>query len=170
MARWSPEEPHYTTAKKVFRAVGDLTVEGWTSVLTTLEASAVAVRQWGQLPEEFRARWSRADVVAENLSRLWRASLRWIQVPGDITLELTQGEIRMPAVFGEAIGLCPEAPLKTLDLLHLAAATYANRVLEANLQRFITLDQDFLRLKGELAGLTGMTFETPMDLVRALNL
>jgi hypothetical protein len=117
-----------------------------------------------------RAGWSGEDFVAGNLRRLRGAGLRWIQIPGDVKLVFEDSEIEMPVMVAEALALSPQAALKTLDLLHLAAVVYARRVLNIPLQRVVTLDKDFLRKKRELSNITGTTFETPSEVVVALGI
>lgn len=139
-------------------------------MLLLLEVVAVASRRWDMLPEEARARWSREDVVAENLDRVLASGLRWIHIPGDLSLTHSRGAVTVPTLLSEGLGLAASTPLKALDLLHLAAARYANRIQGLGLERFVTLDRAFLRSRGELMALTGLTFETPEEVAAALGL
>ncbi len=56
-------------------------------------------------------------------------------------------------------------PLRTLDLLHLAAAYTAVRLFREDLAFFVTLDDGILGLRTEIKDFLGCPAVTPKELV-----
>ncbi len=145
-------------------------IQAETSVLTLLETAAVAGRLYharmGQEDED-----GRQIFVAKTIKMLAGLKIRFIHLPGDAPLPLGNAQITMPSIFNESILLSIQAnaPLRTLDLIHVAAARHAKQT-NHKLGAFVTGDSDLLSKKNHLSKIIGMPILTPREYVDGLGL
>ncbi len=76
-----------------------------------------------------------------------------------------QVKVRIPLLFSAALKAVRTLPLRTLDLLHLAAAYTCVRLFREDLAFFVTLDEGILGLKREVKDFLGSPAVTPRELV-----
>ncbi len=169
ISRWKPDDPYYDEARIIASSLqkGDIIAE--TSVLTLLETASVAGRMYGHHikdkgPEE------RNVFVIKTLHRLAALRIRFIHLAGDITLSVGNAKVTMPSLLAESIFLSFSNTLRTLDLMHMAAAKHTKETATKDLGAFVTGDQDLLVKKDMISKVIQMPVLSPKEYVQALGL
>jgi hypothetical protein len=107
--------------------------------------------------------------VIKALKRLAGFKTKFIHIAGDTPIAIRNIQANMPSVFNEGILLSLQTTLRTLDLIHLAAAKHA-RQMNHELGFFVTGDNEFLSKKDEISKIIGMPILSPKEYVEALGL
>lgn len=95
----------------------------------------------------------------------------FVNIPGDYRLAFGEGRrVVMPSIIGESIVQSFQSSLRSLDLVHVAAAKYARQV-NSELAAFVTADNELLSSKRrEILEITGMPAISPKDYVESIDL
>ena len=162
-----PDDPYHSDAKSIFRGLEQSEIQAETSVLTLLEIASVS----GRLFKSRRGTTERErkTFVIRILGRLAGLKTKFINIEGDSPMAVRNIQTRLPNIFNEAILLSLECPLRSLDLIHLAAARHAKWVND-ELGAFVTGDTEFLSNKKELFEIIGIPFISPKEYVEGLGL
>jgi predicted nucleic acid-binding protein len=161
-------------------------VQAHTSVLTLVEVASVASRLYQVQLESKKNRKSttmqtldeqllqkeddrRKVFVIKTLQRLASLNLIFVQISGETSFFVPGIETSLPAIFDEAILISLLAPLRTFDLMHIAAARHAKQS-DNRLGALVTGDTEFIRKKQELSKIIGMPILSPREYVQALGL
>ena len=118
-----------------------------------------------------RARGSeraRKVFVVRALRRLGGLKLKFVNIAGDGPAPVKGIQATLPSVFNDAILLSLRSTLRTLDLIHLAAARHA-KLMNGDLGAFVTGDREFLSKKRELAEVIGMPIVSPKEYAAGLG-
>jgi predicted nucleic acid-binding protein len=162
-------DPYHSEAKSIVYRLQKDEIRAETSVITVLEIASVTSRSFedrfgGKRPQEQRGMF-----VAKALRRFSSLRTKFIHLAGDVPFAMSGIETDMPSIFNEAIYHSLKVPLRTLDLIHLAAAKYAGR-LNKDLGAFVTGDKGFLAMKENLSKTIEMPLLSPKEYVDALRL
>lgn len=132
---------------------------------TTLVAAAKKERQKKEEDEV------RKKVLIVRALRELASLVTFVNVPGDYRLAFEEGRhVTMPSVLGESIIQSLHSSLRSLDLVHVAAAKYARQV-NSELAVFVTADNELLSSKKrEILEITGMPAISPKDYVENTGL
>jgi len=164
-----PDDPYHSEARAIVKGMEEDTIQAETSVLTLLEVASVS----GRLYEAKKGGGSdgrkRKIFVVRILRRLAGLMTKFINVAGDTPISIRSIRATLPSVFNEAILLGLESGLRTLDMIHLAAARHAQR-MNGNLGAFVTGDKEFLSRKKELSNIIGIPILSPKEYVAALGI
>lgn len=68
-----------------------------------------------------------------------------IPIGGEVSVNIDERHVDLPALFALALELGSKTGVKTLDTLHLASASIASRIYDQKIDYFITLDEDILK-------------------------
>jgi hypothetical protein len=95
----------------------------------------------------------------------------FVNIPGDYRLAFAEGRrVVMPSIVGESIVQSFQSSLRSLDLVHVAAAKYARQV-NSELAAFVTADNELLSSKRrEILEITGIPAISPKDYVKSTGL
>ncbi len=168
VSSYKPDDLYHREASMIIKALESGEIRGQTSVLTILEAAAVASRtiRIHKGDDEKEIRQMAVSKIIRNLSRL---GLTFIHVLGDSSAPIDEIEVEMPAIFHQALLLASTIGLRSFDLVHLAAAKYAS-LMDSDKGSFITGDMDFLSGKRELSKVIGMPVLSPKEYVEGLGM
>jgi len=92
-------------------------------------------------------------------------NLEYVGLGSEISLH-TESDVRIPAVYAVALKAVRTLPLRTLDLLHVASAYAAVRLLGKQLDYFTTLDEEILDAGREIKTLLGCPSVTPDEIIK----
>jgi predicted nucleic acid-binding protein len=164
-----PDDPYHPSAKAIIKGLEDDELQAETSVLTLLEVASVS----GRLYQAKRAAESSARkrnvFIVRTMRRLAGLGTKFINIAGDTPLSVKGVRANLPGVFNEAILLSLRSTLRTLDLVHLAAARHARR-MNNELWAFVTGDREFLSSKKELSEILGMPVLSPKEYADGLGI
>jgi predicted nucleic acid-binding protein len=164
-----PDDAYHLDARAIARSLGEGEVQAETSVLSLLEIASVSSRLHRAKRGEKGANEKRAAFAIKALRRFASLRVKFIHVAGDSPLAVRGVQANMPSIFNEAILLSLQTALRTLDLIHLAAARYAKQ-MNGELGAFVTGDEGFLSQRGELSKILGMPILSPKEYTKALGL
>jgi len=160
LARYSPREPGYTDSKKILDAVERGDAEAVTSIITLVEVTSSVSRSYNRLRKDPALK--REEVAGAFLKRIVSIkNLSFIPLGGEISLNIEERTIEIPALLAVALELAPKTGVKTLDNLHIASAVVATRIYGQKMDYFVTLDEDLLRHGEEIASELGATVAPP---------
>ncbi len=161
---------YHAEASAIIRKItdGDLVAE--TSVLTLLETASVASRLYNarMAGEEGMSESERKIFIIKAIGKLASLKPRFVHLAGDSPPFLRSVRTDLPQIFSEAILMSLLIPLRTFDLIHLAAARYAKQTNQ-ELGAFVTGDNGLLSKKEELTRIIGMPILSPKEYVQALG-
>ena len=161
-----PDDPYYRAAGSIVRALEEGEVRAETSVFTLLETASVSNRLYkARKGKEER----RKIFVIKILKKLAGLGTKFINITGDGPIPIKGVSAILPSVFNEAIVLSLQCNLKTLDLVHLAAARHAKRMND-ELGALVTGDRGFLTQKKELSELVNLPVLSPEEYVNAIGI
>ncbi len=170
ISQLKPDDPYHPEALIIARKLQKGEIHAETSVLTILEAASVTGRMYHHAMGNRENVDERKVFVVKTLEVLAGLGIKFVHMEGDILFALGTLKVRMPNLFNDSILLSIQTTLRTLDLMHVAAARYAkqnNRELGA----FVTGDDGLLLLKEQLSVIAGgMPFLSPREYVQGLGL
>jgi len=170
IAQLKPDDPYYLEAKTIAQQIQDNEIQAETSVLTLVETASVASRLYhaSKRGEKGNNRERKAFTI-KLLRRLTTLTTRFIHIAGDSPIAVRSIKTNLPEIFNEAIILSLQTPLRTFDLMHLAAAKHAKQ-MNPELAAFVTGDGEFLSRKQELSKIIKIAILSPKEYVDALGL
>jgi len=164
-----PDDPYHKEAKAIARRLEDDEIQAETSVLTLVETASVASRLHHAKKHRKQENNERKVFIVKALRRLAALKTRFINIAGDIPIAVKNIQTSLPSLFNEAITLSLQAPLRTFDLMQLAAAGHAKQ-MNSELGAFVTGDGELLSKKQELSKIIKMPILSPKEYVEALGL
>lgn len=171
ISQLKPDDPYYEASKTIVKKIagGDIAAE--TSVLTLLETASVASRLYDMkmAGKDDISNDQRKIFIVKTISGLASLKPRFIHPPGDSPFFMRSVPAELPQVFGEAILMSLLIPLRTFDLIHLAAARWAKQSNQ-ELGAFVTGDNGILLRKREASKLIDVPVLSPKEYVQALGL
>ncbi len=169
ISRLKPDDPYFSEAKAIVKSLEEDELHSETSVLTLLEVASASGRLYELKKGEKSREEERKVFIVRILRRLAGLGTKFVNVAGDMPLSIRGINANLPSVFNEAILLSLQSTLRTLDLIHLAAAKDAKR-RNNDLGAFVTGDKEFLSKKKELSEIIGMPVLSPKEYVELLGL
>lgn len=168
ISRFKSDDPYHKEASAIIRSLekGELVAE--TSVFTILEVASVSGRLYRKSRNETVLDKKRAFVI-KMIRKLGLLRPNFINIPGDKHVSIKGVQAILPSAFDEGILLSLECNLKTLDLIHLAAARYSKR-MNNKLAAFVTGDEGFLSDKARLSGIIDMPILSPKEYVDSFGI
>jgi predicted nucleic acid-binding protein len=161
MARFKTDDPYHIQAKSIVRSLEKGEIQAETSVFTLLEVASVS----GRLYRKRKGEDTRKKAfVIKMIKKLAHLNTHFVNIAGDKQISIKGVSAILPSVFDEGILLSLQCDLKTLDLVHLAAARHSKR-MNNELQAFVTGDEGFLSDKARLSGIIGMPILSPKEYV-----
>ncbi len=167
LARYSPSEREHETSRTLLDATEEGKLRAITSTLTLVEIASVVRRSPGRFPERTSAPDAAGAFVRRAISI---RNLTYIPLGGEMALGPRGAQVKIPLLFSAALKAAKTIPVRTLDLLHLASAYVAARVLGEDLDFFTTLDEGILEFRKEVKNFLGCPAVTPNELVRLESL
>jgi len=108
--------------------------------------------------------------IIKTLRGLAALRVRFIHLSGDIPMPVGSARVNMPALLVDSMFLSFLTGLRTLDLMHIAAARHAKQIDSKELGAFVTGDAELLAGKDEISKIIEMPVLSPKEYVRALGL
>jgi len=154
----------HKNSTKVVAAVETGQVNAVTSTLTLIEIASAVKRASRKFA---RATYPDDQIIPGSFIRrtLRLKNLEFIGLGSEISLN-QESRVRIPAVYAAALKSVRTLPLRTLDLLHIASAYAAVRLLGKQLDYFTTLDEEILDSRREIKRLLGCSPVTPDEIVK----
>ena len=168
ISQLKPDDPYHSEGIIVARKLRKGEIHAETSVVTILEAASVASRMYHHAMGNKENADERKVFVVKTLKML-AGLVKFVHMAGDAPLELGTMQTYVPNIFNESILLSIQTTLRTLDLMHVAAARHAKQN-NGELGAFVTGDEGLLLQKEHLSRITGMPFLSPREYVRGLGL
>jgi predicted nucleic acid-binding protein len=169
ISRWKPDDPYYSEAKIITSSLQKGEISAYTSVLTLLETASVAGRLYAHRMKDKGPEQKKMFII-KTIRRLAVLRIRFIHLVGDIPLRLGNVKVDMPTLLADSIFLSFLTALRSLDLMHIAAARHAKQTDSEKLGAFITGDAELLARKDEISKIIGMPVLSPKEYVHALGL
>ncbi len=169
ISKLKPDDPYHSDAKTIVKSLEEGEIQAETSVLTLLEAASVSGRLYDGKKGERGSEKERKIFIVRVLRRLAGLRTKFISIAGDTPISVRGIQATLPSIFNEAVILSLQSTLRTLDLIHLAAARHAKRMNE-ELGAFVTGDKEFLSNKKKLSEIIGMPVLSPKEYVKGLGL
>jgi predicted nucleic acid-binding protein len=142
LAKYAPLEPHHNEAKRLIQSIEKGEEKAFTSTLTLIETAATISRTYNT-PKKLTI--SREDLTGAFLKKIINIpNLDFIPQGGEISLNLGNKKIDLPATYSVALEVASVAQLKSLDALHIASALTATRIYGEKIDYFVTLDEGIL--------------------------
>ena len=140
LARYAPDEKEHESSKRLIQATEEGKLRAVTSTLTLVEIASSVRRA----PVKFDGKDS-SDAAGSFVRRaLSLRNLEYVPLGGEMSLDGRGTGTRVPLLFSVALKAVKTLPLRTLDLLHIASAYVAMRILGDDLTYFTTLDEGIL--------------------------
>lgn len=111
----------------------------------------------------------RKTFVAKTLKKLIGLRIKFVEIAGDTPIVFGNTQIQVPNMLHEPIVLSIQTALRTLDLMHVAAARHAKQE-NAEMGAFVTGDRELLLMKDQLSKIAGMPIVSPREYVKSLGL
>jgi predicted nucleic acid-binding protein len=162
------DDPYNSQAKVIINHLKRNEIQAETSVLTLLETASVASRLYSTRIGETNQN-ERKIFIMKTLKMLIDSRIKFIHITGDMPLTLGNLQTSMPSIFSESIMLSIQTTLRTLDLIHIAAARYAKHV-NSELGAFVTGDTELVVKKNQLSKIIGMPILSPKEYVDGVGL
>lgn len=159
-----PDDPYHVEAGIIANKLRRNELKAETSVLALLEISSVTSRLYARMHGMQNA-MERKTFVIKALRMFTSLGVNLVHIAGDLPVALGSIKADMPSIFSESMLVGIQVPLRTLDLMHVAAARIAKQN-NSELGAFVTGDAELLLLKNELSGLTGLAFFSPREYVQ----
>ena len=165
LARYSRGEHGHDASKRLIAYVEAGKAEAVTSILTLVEVASATSRAYERHKEE-SLNMKRGEIAGAFLKRAAELkNLHFIPIGGDVSLNIGEKTLEMPALFAVALEIGSKTDLKTLDNIHISSASVASRIYGQKIGSFVTLDEDILRHRDEIMALTGMMVAAPDEIV-----
>ena len=154
----------YKNSTKIVTAVEAGQLNAVTSTLTLIEIASAVKRASRKFA---RATDSEDQTIPGSFIRrtLRLKNLQYIGLGSEISLN-QESRVRIPSVYAAALKAVRTLPLRTLDLLHVASAYTAVRLLGNQLDYFTTLDEEILDFRREIKTFLGCSPVTPDEIVK----
>jgi predicted nucleic acid-binding protein len=171
ISRCKPDDAYHSEAKIIASSLQKGEISAYTSVLTLLETASVAGRLYAHRMKDKGSEQKKMFII-KAIRRLAVMRIRFIHLVGDIQLRLGNVKVDMPTLLADSIFLSFLKALRTLDLMHIAAAArHAKQKIDSEkLGAFITGDPELLARKDEISRIIGMPVLSPKEYVHALGL
>lgn len=169
ISRWKTDDPYHSEAKIMASSLQKGELSAYTSVLALLETASVAGRLYGHRKKD-KSPEQRKIFVIKALRGLASLRVKFIHLSGDIPLPLGNAKVDLPALLADSIFLSFLTGLRTLDLMHIAAARHAKQIDSKELGAFVTGDAELLAGKDEISKIIEMPVLSPKEYVQALGL
>lgn len=169
ISRWKQDDPYHSDAKIIVSSLQKGELSAYTSVLALLETASVAGRLYSHRKKD-KGPEQRKMFIFKTLRGLVALRVRFIQLSGDIPMPLGNVKVDMPSLLVESMFLSFLTGLRTLDLMHIAAARHAKQIDSKELGAFVTGDEELLAGKDEISKIIEMPVLSPKEYVRALGL
>jgi predicted nucleic acid-binding protein len=169
ISRCKPDDAYHSEAKIIASSLQKGEISAYTSVLTLLETASVAGRLYAHRMKD-KGPEEKKMFIIKTIRRLAVLRIRFIHLVGDIPLRLGNVKVDMPTLLADSIFLSFLTALRTLDLMHIAAARHAKQIDSEKLGAFITGDAELLARKDEISKIIGMPVLSPKEYVDALGL
>jgi predicted nucleic acid-binding protein len=169
ISQMKPDDIYHREAGVIGKSLERGEIRASTSVLTLLETASVVSRLYTAKRGNKETHGECKALVIKALGRLVATRVNFIHMAGDQPMTFGSGHIGMPSLFSEAIILSLQTTLRTLDLIHIAAARYAKRI-QGGVGAFVTGDREFLSKKKELSSIVEMPILSPKEYVEGLGL
>jgi len=157
-----PGDPFHTDSRLLMTGMRNGEIRAETSALTVLEVASVSGRLYHSNRRPAGSEKERKVFVLRALKRLGELKIKFVNVAGDGPAPVKGIQATLPSVFNEGLLLTLRSTLRTLDLIHVAAAKHA-RLLNADLGAFVTGDREFLSNTDDLAAIVGMPIMSPRE-------
>jgi predicted nucleic acid-binding protein len=161
------DDPYHSEAGILASRLRKGEIKAETSTLTLLEVASVASLLYHHV--EGKDDQKRRAFVVKILRTLGGLGIRFVHMAGDTPFALGNVKTDVSNIFNESILLSIQTTLRTLDLVHVAAARHAKQN-NGELGAFVTGDTDLLGMRGQLSTITGMPFVSPREYVKGLGL
>jgi predicted nucleic acid-binding protein len=162
LTKYAPGEKEHESSKRLIEATEAGKLRAITSTLTLVEIASTVRRS----PAKFPSKTSPSDAAGAFVRRaLSIGNLTYVTMGGDMSLGTGGSRARVPLAFSAALKAVKTLPLKTLDLVHIASAYVAVRILGEELDFFATLDERILTLRKEVKDFLECPAVTPSEIV-----
>ena len=161
LARYAPDEPQHGEAKDLLRRIEEGEFSAVTSILALVEVVSATSQAYSRFEGNAES-MKREEVAGAFLRRVLDIqNLGFIPVGGEVSLDVEEKAIRLPALFAVALEMGSKTGVKTLDNIHIAAASIASRIYGQKIDYFITLDEDILKHQKEIEELAEIRVVSP---------
>ena len=164
LARYAPDEPQHDEAKRILRKVEEGRAEAVTSILALVEVVSATSRAY----DRFRGKstsMKREEVTGAFLKRALNIqNLAFVPFGGEVSIDIDEKSIKLPALLTVALDLGSKTGIKTLDNIHLAAASIASRIYGHKIDYFVTLDEDILKHHERIFELADIKVTAPAEI------
>ncbi|MFP3984608.1 MAG: type II toxin-antitoxin system VapC family toxin [Candidatus Bathyarchaeia archaeon] len=153
LARYAPGEPRHDEAKILLNRIERGELSAVTSVLSLVEVVCATSRAYERFDDRV-GELGQTEVAGAFLRRVVNINnLEFIPMGGEISVNVTERQVKLPALFALALEIGAKTGVKTLDTLHLASASIASRIYGQKIDYFVTLDEDILKRREDISGL-----------------
>lgn len=166
LARYAPDEPQHDEAESLLHKIEEGQMAAVTSILTLIEVASTTSRAYNRFGGKGEP-LERREVAGAFLRRVINIpNLEYIPIGGVVSINLQEQHVKLPALFAVALEVSSKIGVKTLDHLHLAAASIASRIYNHKIDCFITLDDDILKRHKKIKDLIGTSVATPAEMIQ----
>ena len=164
LARYAPDEPQHKEAKNLLKKIEEGKLASVTSILTLIEVVSTTSRAYNRFKGEPES-MNREEVAGAFLRRVINIrNLDLIPMGGEVSIGVEEQRVKLPALFAVALEIGSKTGVKTLDNIHLAAASIASRIYGHKIDYFITLDEDILKHGEDIKDLIEVKVATPAEI------
>ena len=164
LARYATHESHHEEAKTLLQRIEKGEMKAVTSTLTLIEVACTTSRAYDRLTGT-TSPLNREEIMAAFLKRLVNTkNLDFIPLGGEVSTNIGEQDVKIPAVYAVALEVASKTALKTLDTLHIASAMIASRLYGYNINLFVTLDEGILKRYEEVMHISEMKVISPGNL------
>ncbi|MCX6642223.1 MAG: PIN domain-containing protein [Candidatus Bathyarchaeota archaeon] len=165
LARYSKGEQGHSAAKKLIKSIEAGNAKAVTSILTLIEIVSATSRAYDRYSERDPP-MKRGEIAGAFLKRITEINnLRFIPIGGDVSINIGEKTLEIPALFAFALETGSKTGLKTLDNIHLASASIASRIYGEKIDHFVTLDEDILKHREEIVAAIGVMVAAPNEII-----
>jgi predicted nucleic acid-binding protein len=163
LARYAPDEPQHDDAKILLNKIETGKLSAVTSVLTLIEVVCATSRAYERFDDEVGG-LGREEVAGAFLRRVVSINkLRFIPMGGEVSVNVMERRVKLPALFVLALDIGSKTGVKTLDALHLASASVAARIYGYKIDCFVTIDEDILKRREDISSLIESRIVSPAE-------
>ena len=163
------DDPYHFESRAMARKLKDDEIQAETSVLTLVETASVVSRLHQTVKHVEGEDKDRRVFIIRAIISLVDLKIKFIHIAGDTPIAVKNIQATLPSIFNDAFMMSLHTPLRTFDLMHLAAARHAKQ-MNPELGAFVTGDREFLSRKQELAKIIKMPVLSPQEYVEALGI
>lgn len=161
LARYAPDEAQHEESKQLILEIEEGKLKAVTSLLTLLEIVSTTSRVYERFGEE-DGLMGREEVAGAFLRRtIGISNLDFIPMGGDISVKVDGRALKIPATYAVSLEIGSRTGVKTLDNIHLAAASIASRIYGESIDYFVTLDEDIMKHRKEIESLIDIEVARP---------